>query len=141
MAISEEEILDVAVDENGDMEVPIRFVSGLEGVVQLMRIAVKMFKDELFTNQDVGVEWLPSEDQDAPGAVLEQDAILGERFNEAKMRAALRREILAVPAITEILLFLVNYEGETRMCNVQVQARTLFGDTPVITSTFEVPNK
>jgi hypothetical protein len=113
--------VDIALDADGDLEIDplngLAFVAGLEGVEQLCRIAVQMFMGEWFADLDEGVDWFGK--------------ILGQRFNENVIRAEIRRVLLMVPNVTEVLAVLPSFDRATRVCDIKWQTRTVWGDTSV----------
>ncbi len=113
--------VDIALDSNDDLDVNFHLISGLEGVAQLCRIAVQTFMTEWFANLDEGVDWF--------------GLILGKPFNENVVRAELRRVLLTVPNVTEVLAVLPAFNSSTRVLTIRWQTRTVWGDTPVDTLT------
>jgi len=116
-----------ARDENNDLIVPRRKVAGLEAVLILVRSAWLLWRDEWFLNRDKGTPWLETED----GVVAEQDAILGQPYDAAKIARVLRGEALAVSGVSDVAEFKSSYDGETRNLQVSAVIRTAFGDGTV----------
>lgn len=106
----------LALDEDGDVIVPLRFLRGLEAVAQGVRVRMQMFKGEWFLDLSTGVPWW-------------QD-ILGQRFEYNRVAAALRRPILETPGVTDIVSLSIVFDAQTRLMTVSWVARTAFGDTP-----------
>lgn len=117
-----------ARDENGDRIVPGRLASGMEAVLILVRAAVKLWRAEWFLDKDVGMPWLETPD----GFVTERDAILGQAFDAAKTARALRREILAVPAVVEVPELRCSYDGTSRTLSITLRVRARFDDTEIV---------
>ncbi len=116
-----------ARDERNDLIVPLRKASGLEAVLILVRTAWLLWRDEWFLNRDLGTPWLETED----GVVTEQDAILGQPYDAAKIARALRGEALAVPGVLDVAEFKSSFDGETRNLTVSATIITRFGDGQV----------
>lgn len=116
-----------ARDESNDLIVPRRRVAGLEAVLILVRTAWRLWRDEWFLNRDIGTEWLETED----GVVTEQDAILGQAYDQAKTARALRSRALAVNGVSEVAEFRSSFDGESRNMTVSATIRTAFGDGTV----------
>lgn len=118
---------DWALDDDGDLDLSTggpRWVRGLEAVAQAMRIRLQRFKGEWFLDLDEGVPWLERE------GITADEALLGQRFNEAKTRAALRTALLDTTDVLELLELAVSFNIATRQLSVTWTARTTFGDTP-----------
>lgn len=63
-------------------------------------------------------------------AVDERAAILGQAFDAAKARAAVRRAILRTPGVVSVPLLQVGFDAGERTLSITFVARTLWGDTP-----------
>jgi len=116
-----------ARDQNNDLIVPLRKASGLEAVLILVRTAWLLWRDEWFLNRDLGTPWLETED----GVVTEQDAILGQPYDAAKIARVLRGEALAVPGVLDVAEFKSSFDGTTRNLTVSATIITRFGDGQV----------
>lgn len=116
-----------ARDENNDLIMPLRKASGIEAVLILVRTAWGVWRDEYFLNRDKGTPWLETED----GVVTEQDAILGQPYDAAKIARVLRGEALAVNGVSDVAEFKSSFDGETRNLTVSATIRTAFGDGQV----------
>lgn len=116
-----------ARDENNDLIIPRRKVAGLDAVLILVRTAWLLWRDEWFLNRDRGTPWLETED----GVVTEQDAILGQPYDAAKIARVLRGEALAVNGVSDVADFKSSFDGEIRNLQVSATVRTAFGDGTV----------
>jgi hypothetical protein len=108
--------LDLALDADGDILIDadgLHFVSGLEGVAQLCRIALQLFKEEWFLNQDAGMPWFQE--------------ILGEKFNEALVRQRVSETLLKVTGVIAITSLKITFSNPALKITYSVQ--TEFGDT------------
>lgn len=121
MALLESDPLDILLDDDGDIIVdPVRgitFVSGLAGVAQLVRIAIRLFRGEWFLDLDAGVPYFQT--------------ILGKKYDAATLRAELVKAVVDVPGVAEILNITLEFDGATREASVSLALRTEFGDTVV----------
>lgn len=115
--------IDFLRDDDGDIVIPLQFSRGLIGVAQALRTRVLLVRGEWFLDLDVGVPYLPSD------TVEDSAALLGQRFNAVKARAAFREAIEGAPAVVEILALTVAFDGATRGLTVAWTVRTEFGDT------------
>lgn len=107
----------------GDLVFPLRYTTGLEAVVQGVRMRLALIRGEFFADLDNGTPYFEREGVE-PG-----EAILGKPFSEPKIRAAIRERILSTPNVESIVSLVVTFEPSTRTASVAWQARTRFGDT------------
>lgn len=104
--------------------------TGVAAVAQGIDIALACIKGEWFADLEDGVPWFASP------TVTEEEALLGAKFDELKMSAAIREAILSVPGVGEILSLRVTFESSTRAVSVAWEVRTSFGDS--IADTFAI---
>jgi hypothetical protein len=109
------EPIDFKLDADGDLVVPIQFVSGLEAVAQGIRVRLKLFRGEWFLNLDEGVPYF--------------EDLLGRKFDRARAREIIRTELLKSPGVVEITSLTADFDGQTRALSVDWAVRTEFGDT------------
>jgi hypothetical protein len=137
MSILETDPLDIALGADGDIALGADggpyLTSGLAGVAQLCRTALLLFRGEWFRDLDAGVAWMAND------VVPEVRAILGQRLDEAAVRAAVRGAVLAVPGVLALTRLEVALDARTRRLTITWAARTVFGDTPVDVVTPGVP--
>jgi hypothetical protein len=119
----------LALTTTGDVEIPLRFVSGVEAAAQGCRERLRAVRGEWFRDLNLGVPWFEN-DQVPPTR-----AILGQRYDERRVRAEVRAALLGDPTgvITEILRLDVSFSTATRVLTIRWQVRCAFGDTPVET--------
>jgi hypothetical protein len=118
MALLSTDRLDRRLDENGDMYIGPNGsepISGIEGVAQLVVIALRLFKEEWFLNMNKGMPWFQE--------------ILGEKLDEQLVRKRISEIVLAVPSVVGILSLGLRFEAVTRSLFVSLMVRTVFGDT------------
>lgn len=114
-----------ALDENGELIVPLRRISGAAAVRQGIHCRLRMFREEWMLDQGDGVPWM--EDENNP----KQDFILGAQFNAEKARYYIRRAILATPAtLPESLTIDLSYDGTARELDVTYNVTAVFDDVP-----------
>lgn len=111
----------------GDLEIPLRKARGLEAFAILVRAAVLLFCDEYYLDRDAGFRWLETDD----GAVTEDQAILGQPFDAAKLQREVRRVVLQVTAARSISDFKASFSGEDRVMQMSFVAHSDFGDSPI----------
>ncbi len=117
--------IDFELDDDFQLIVPIRFVSGLAAVRQGVRIRLRMARGEWFLNLDVGVPWDPTDD----GVVTEDQAILGNpRFDSGLINSAIRRAIERTPNVIQVTEIRSSFDNGARAVTVTWSARTAFGD-------------
>ena len=124
--------IDLLLDQDGDLVITggrLQFSTGLTAVVQGIRIRLLTFRGEWFLDLDHGIPYLENDSVDA------SEAILGQKFNEAKARAAFRDMILSAPGVVEILGLAVKFNRGTRQLDVAFRVRTEFGDSELETLT------
>lgn len=123
----------LAVDENGDLIVPLRHARGSEAIVQGIDARLRLIKGEVFWNLDAGVPWFEND------VVGPDDAIMGQPFNDAKIRDRLRTPILDTPNTDPATCtMLLAYDGPSRTLDVEWEVGTIYGDTVTGTTTIEV---
>lgn len=107
--------VDLELDSDGDLVVDtdLHFTTGLAAVAQGIRLRIQTFKGEWFLDLDHGVPYF-------------QD-LLGQKFNEAKARAAFRDAILSAPEIDSLDSLTVTFNGQTRVMAVSWRVTTSFG--------------
>lgn len=111
--------LDRRLDEDGDIYVGqngSEGIGGVEGVAQLIMIALRLFREEWFLNLDKGMPWFQE--------------ILGEKFNEPLVRRRINEVVLAVPGVASILSLSLAFTATSRSLAIRLTVRTVFGDTP-----------
>jgi len=115
--------VDIELDENGDLKIypdGLRFISGIAGVAQAIRIALGLYQGEWFLNMDAGMPYY----QQILGDPSKQPNI------EQVIRANVQAAILAVQGVVSIPTLEVSIDPQTRAALVTWVARTAFGDTP-----------
>jgi len=122
-------------DANGDLQFPLELASGLEAVAILLRERIRLFRGEWFLSVLAGIPYLPSDDGTT---VTETEAILAQPFDPVKVRAALLTEILSTPAVVDVPVLRMSFDGPTRVLSTTWVAKTQFGDTPIETLTQEI---
>ncbi len=131
MALLVTDPVDIALDDTGDIDLADDggpyLTTGLLGVAQLCRTALLLIRGEWFQDLDAGVPWL--ENANVPANL----AILGQHYDEAAVRSAVRDAILAVPGVLSLKTFELALDALTRTLSITWSARTVFGDTAVDT--------
>lgn len=123
--------IDIKLDTTNDIALvggDFVWTSGLEGVVQAIKIALQTIRGEWFLDLEQGVPYY-AVTIDGEEVVSTSEALLGEVFDETKALTAFRTAILAVEHVSEILLLAVSFEGATRAMTVNFRVRTTFGDS------------
>jgi hypothetical protein len=117
---------DVLIAPDGDIYLGpdgLRFVFGIDAVVQAVRFRLQFFFSEWFLNQDIGIKYFEDLVGDASKVPFSD--------LQARAYAAFAAAILDVPGITEILqLAILPPTSTDRKMTVTWAARTAFGDTP-----------
>lgn len=129
MAILSTDIICSALDPTtGDLQIVNGrrvLASGLTAVVQGVRRRIQVIAGEWFLDLDFGVRWF--ERVGVPASA----AIFGQKFDQSKCDAEIRKAILATPGITSIVKLDVSFNGSNRGVTITWQAKTTFGDTPL----------
>lgn len=126
MALLSTDPLDIKLDSVGDIHVGasgMELIGGIDGVAQLVRIAIKLFRGEWFLNTEVGVPWY--------------QRILGQKPTQAEVRAALLEEIKGIPGVLDVPQLSVAFDGTTRRMTATWVVRVKFDDTDPELSTQE----
>lgn len=114
----------LAVDDDRDLIIPLRHARGSEAVKQGIDARLRLVKGEVFWNVDAGVPWYEND------YVTADEAIMGQVFDDAKARAALREAILDTPNTdASTLVLTLDYTNSTRTLVVEWQVDTIYGDT------------
>ena len=109
----------------------LTFSTGVDAVAQGLKQRILLFKGEWFANLDEGVPYYDNEETGEVG-------ILGSKFNEERIRAAIRSVILATPGVSSIRSLSAQYDGATRTVTIAWNVVTTFGDTVTDSGDFEV---
>lgn len=126
---------DLAVDADGDLDIvdgDAYFATGLAGVKQAAEYAVKLIKGEVFFDLDAGIPYVERD------GVLASEAILGQKFNEPRARAAFVAALLDVTAVVAVPVLTFSFNSTDRILTVSFVVRTEFGDTDLSTLDIEV---
>lgn len=107
--------IDLLLDSDGDLVIDsdVHFSTGVNAVAQGIRIRLQNFKGEWFLDLDDGVPYY-------------QD-ILGQKYDQNKVRDAFRDAILATPGVEELLKLEVSFDGQTRTLSVEWEVRAATG--------------
>lgn len=123
MALLSTDRLDRRLDADGDIYIGpngSEGITGIDGVVQLAVIQLKLFLEEWFANLDEGFPWFQE--------------ILGKKFTsevEQRIRAlVVDRMTRKVPAVTGVFGLAVSFGGSDRALGISLGLHTHFGDTP-----------
>lgn len=122
MALLETDPLDILLTADGDWAMGpdgLTFVSGIDGVAQLILIGLRLFQGEWMFDLDAGVPYFQS--------------ILGEKFSADVLHDEVTKVIVGTPGVVEILNLSITYDGTTRRSAVTASVRTEFGDTEIET--------
>lgn len=119
--------LDIGLDPaTGDLQIingDFVITSGETGVAQLCRIAVMLVRGEWFLDLDAGIPYY------ARDGVPDNDAIMGQPYNDPKIRAAYRDALTAVQGVGTVDSVTTSFAPGTRTLTVTWTVVTDFGDT------------
>ena len=117
--------IDWELDNEGDLVVPLRYVTGLDAVAQGIRVRVRLIKGEWFRDPDLGVDWYGK--------------ILGQKYDASRVQSEIRRAISATPGVSEILSISTGFSSENRTLSVSWRVRVdLDGLTGEVVDSIEV---
>jgi len=134
MALLINDPIDILLDADGDIDLTAggpRLSAGVAAVTQGLRIATQLTKGEWFANRDVGVPWFETD------IVPASAAILGQKYSQVKVLAAMRAAIMSVPGVGSIDLLTSTFDGPTRAMRIAWSVKTTFGDTVTDALTLE----
>lgn len=120
----ESDFVDLEVDDNGVLvfyDDGPRFVSGLKGVAQRIRIALRLIFAEWSMDQTIGMKWYTE---------LLGDASKGNDRN-AKLRSAITAEILLIEDVVSVTSISFTPTPTKRKISVAASVKTVFGTTTV----------
>lgn len=118
---------------DGDLDISAgrsTFVAGVEGVAQGIAARLELIRGEFEWDRTAG---FPLYENDY---VSPRTAIMGQAFNESKLRSAFLVAVLSTPAVVAVPKLEIAWSARTRKATVTYVARTLFGDTPPTTVEF-----
>jgi hypothetical protein len=122
--------IDFLLDADGDLTIAdgdLVFSTGLAAVVQIVKLAVGLYRGEWFLDLDEGVPYIAND------VVTESEALLGSKFNELRARTVFRDAILAAPGVVALTSLAVSFVSATRTMVVEFRVRTEFGDSDTVT--------
>ena len=115
-------MLDLALDANHDLLVSgidLALVDGAEQVRQQLLIKLKLWRGEWFLDTEFGTPYLQQ--------------ILGKQLTMSGAIVALRKSILEVQGVRQILSFSYKFNNSTRKLEVEFTADTPYGIVEVNT--------
>lgn len=113
-------MLDIALDNSNDIKtsnLDIVLVDQAEQVRQQILIKLKLWTGEWFLDTEFGTPYLPS--------------ILGKQLTLSGAVAAIRKSIMEVKGVRQIVDFSYNFDNATRKLNVSFTAETDYGKVEV----------
>ncbi len=113
----------LTTDGDVDMSAGWQFQAGLDAIIALVRFRLQLIRGEWFLDLDAGVPYL-----ERPGVPASM-ALLGQKFNEGRMRRAIRDAILGAPGVTSIAKLDITFSAATRAAAITWSARCRFGET------------
>jgi len=119
--------IDLLLDEtDGDLYIGPdgdgAFSTGLRAVSQGIDVALSVFRGEWFRDRNAGMPWIENDVVDAA------TAILGQRYDETKIRREARAAILAAAGVKSLLSLVVSFNSTTRRVDITWSVNTVFGD-------------
>lgn len=115
-------MLDIALSSNHDLDtssLDLKLVDKAEQVRQQLLIKLKLWRGEWFLDTEFGTPYLQQ--------------ILGKQLTLSGALAALRKSILEVEGVRQILSFSYKFNNSTRKLEVEFAADTPYGIVEVIT--------
>lgn len=105
------------------IDTDLSWTTGVQAVVQGIKIALAMIKGEWFADLDEGVPYLERD------GVESAEVLLGQKFNIERARAAMRPVILSVPGVKSLISLDPSFNRQTRVVTIRFVVDTVFGDT------------
>lgn len=122
MALLETDPVDWELDvTTHDVLIPLRYVRGVPGVAQRIRVKLRKIKGEWFKDRSEGMPYVAS------ATVTEDEAILGNKFDRSRVEPHYRRAILSVPGVDRIETIEFTFDNELRRMRVGYQVLTIWG--------------
>jgi hypothetical protein len=109
-------MLDIALTTSHDLDtssLDLKLVDAAEQVRQQLLIKLKLWRGEWFLDTDFGTPYLQS--------------ILGKQLTLSGAVAALRKSILEVEGVRQIVALTYNFSRETRTLQVEFEVDTPYG--------------
>lgn len=100
----------LALDDNLDLVIPTREVTGIEEAAQKVRVRLNTWRGEWLFDVDEGIDYL--------------DYFQQKQIDTEQIRRDVREEILAVDGVRRIETLDVSQDGET----IVVEGRVVFGE-------------
>lgn len=104
-----------------------QFASGLTAFIQGANARILLIKGELILDRTKGVPYAENQ------YVKPSEALIGQKFDEAKARRAFTTAIAGTPGFGSMLSMAIAFSKETRGLTLTWRAATAFGDTEVVT--------
>lgn len=114
---------DWKLDDGHDLIVPLEYTRDLDAVVQSCDVNLRAVRGEWFANLDDGMPWYENDD------VPERLALLGGKFNEARILAEFRTALLGSFGVARVLSLKADFNRSTRQLSVDWVVLTVWGDT------------
>lgn len=111
------DIRDIGLDTNGDLAFEggdLKLLSGLEALVQSVRIRLSFFKGEWFLDLDAGVPYYQE--------------MLGKKPRVELLRSVFRKAIEETPGIDRVISLSVTFNGAARRLEVKYRAASALGE-------------
>ena len=112
--------MDLLLDSDGDLDITggnLTLTSGIDAVVQRLRLSLRFFRGEWFLDRRVGVPYF--------------ERILVKGPNIPAITTLFRDAVLADPEVTEVLGLELDFAAAARTLAVSFTARTTLGETVV----------
>lgn len=123
MPLLETDPIDLELDDDNNLIIPMRHTYGLKGVAQGIKVRLLMVRGEWFLDLDIGMPYFEGEGID-PNIV-----IMGKPFNRDLTAGLIRERILRTPGVKAIEQLTVTFDGETRTVYVTYRVRVDWDDT------------
>lgn len=124
--------VDLELDADGDvaLDSDVYLTVGIDAAVQGVLIRIRLIRGEWFLDLDEGVPYFERD-----GVVDPSEALLGQKFNDARARAAMLEAIEAAPGVAEVVHLGIRYDGASRKMLVEFQVRSDLGELSAVTTT------
>lgn len=128
--------IDWALDDDGHLIVPLRRISGVDGVRQRARIKLRLIRGEWFMDIAAGIPYISG------NGVAQGDAILEGPVAIEYIESQFRSAIETIPGILKVTSLKATIDTTERLLTIDWRATVTFDDIPddvIVSDSFSLP--